>query len=94
MPVAWASAIEPLTLPAGFEWRTDIALLAGVAAKEAVVSTMGTAYSLGDVDPEDAQNLGQLFAEQPQLEQGHGPFPDALRAAVLALLRLPGGHPA
>jgi len=58
-------AIEPLTLPAGFEWRTDIALLAGVAAKEAVVSTMGTAYSLGDVDPEDAQNLGQLLRSNP-----------------------------
>lgn len=58
-------AIEPLTLPAGFEWRTDIALLAGVAAKEAVVSTMGTAYSLGDVDPEDAQSLGQLLQSNP-----------------------------
>ena len=58
-------AIEPLTLPAGFEWRTDIALLAGVAAKEAVVSTMGTAYSLGDVDPEDAQSLGQLLQNNP-----------------------------
>ncbi len=58
-------AIEPATLPAGFEWRTDIALLAGIAAKEAVVSTMGTAYSLGDVDPEDAAPLETLLQQAP-----------------------------
>ena len=58
-------AIEPATLPAGFEWRTNIALLAGIAAKEAVVSTMGTAYSLGDVDPEDAKPLETLLQQAP-----------------------------
>lgn len=57
--------IEPATRPAGFEWRTDIALLAGIAAKEAVVSTMGTAYSLGDVDPEDAKPLEVLLQTAP-----------------------------
>ena len=57
--------IEPVTAPAGFEWRTDIALLAGIAAKEAVVSTLGTAYSLGDVDPEDAKPLEVLLQSTP-----------------------------
>ena len=76
-------AIEPLTLTAGFEWRTDIALLAGVAAKEAVVSTMGTAYSLGDVDPEDSQNLGQLW-QQGDVRAG---------LVVLPLAHRLRGHP-
>ncbi len=31
----------------GFDWRTNVALLSGVAAKEIIISTMGTAYSLG-----------------------------------------------
>ena len=31
----------------GFDWRTNVALLSGVAAKEVIISTMGTAYSLG-----------------------------------------------
>ena len=53
--------IEPVTAPAGFDWRTDIALLAGIAAKEAVVATMGTAYSLGEQDPEDAAPLAELL---------------------------------
>lgn len=51
--------VEPVTRPAGFDWRTDIALLAGIAAKEAVVATMGTAYALGEQDPEDAAPLAE-----------------------------------
>ncbi len=50
-------AVEPFTRPAGFDWRTDIALLAGVAAKESIVATLGTAYALGEQDPEDAAPL-------------------------------------
>lgn len=52
-------AIEPATKPVGFDWRTDIALLAGVAAKEAIVSTLGTAYAIGEQDPEDAAPLAE-----------------------------------
>ena len=56
------TAIEPLTKPAGFDWRTDIALLGGIAAKEAIVSTLGTAYSLGEEDPEEATGLADRLA--------------------------------
>ena len=52
-------ALEPLTRPAGFDWRTDIALVGGFAAKEVIVATLGTAYSLGDIDPEDPTPLAQ-----------------------------------
>ena len=51
--------VEPATLPMGFDWRTDIALIGGIAAKEAIVSTLGTAYSLGEQDPENAAPLAQ-----------------------------------
>lgn len=57
------TAMEPVMAPAGFDWRMNIAVLAGVAAKEVVISTLGTAYSLGEVDPEGAeQTLGQRLA--------------------------------
>lgn len=60
------TALEPASELAGFDWRVNIALLAGVAAKEVVVSTLGTAYSLGDVDPEDAGlSLGQRLHAEP-----------------------------
>ncbi len=57
--------VEPFFAPLGFDWRTDVALLAGVAAKEAVLSTMGTAYSIGEVDPEEAESLGERLARDP-----------------------------
>ena len=56
-------ALEPVMAPAGFDWRTNIALVGGFAAKEVIVSTLGTAYSLGDVDPEEAAPLAQRIAE-------------------------------
>jgi ferrous iron transport protein B len=49
--------IEPVIKPIGFGWKEGVALIAGIAAKEVVVSTLGTLYSLGDVDPENAQPL-------------------------------------
>jgi len=55
--------LEPLTRLAGFDWRTNIALLGGFAAKEVVVSTLGTAYSLGQVDPEDTDSLSKTLAK-------------------------------
>lgn len=41
-------AIEPVTFWAGFDWRTNIALLGGIAAKEVIVSTLSTAYAMND----------------------------------------------
>ena len=54
--------IEPVFAPLGFDWRTDVALFAGVVAKEAILSTMGTAYSIGEVDPEEPESLGERLA--------------------------------
>ncbi len=62
-------ALERISYLAGFDWRTNIALVGGFAAKEVVVSTLGTAYSLGEVDPENAQPLAQRLARNP----GWGP---------------------
>ena len=50
-------SLEPVTRWAGFNWRTNIALVGGFAAKEVVVSTLGTAYALGEVDPEETTSL-------------------------------------
>jgi ferrous iron transport protein B len=58
-------ALEPLSRYAGFDWRTNIALVGGFAAKEVVVSTLGTAYSLGEVDPEATDSLGKKLAASP-----------------------------
>ncbi len=59
------TALEPVSRLAGFDWRTNIALVGGFAAKEIIVSTFGTAYSLGDVDPESAETLSSRIAADP-----------------------------
>jgi len=40
--------IEPIIRPLGFDWRMGVSLVAGSAAKEVVVSTMGVLYQTGD----------------------------------------------
>lgn len=55
--------MEPLTRYAGFDWRTDIALIGGFAAKEVIVATLGTAYSLSDTS--DDTRLAERIAADP-----------------------------
>jgi len=63
------TALEPVTSLAGFNWRTNLSLVGGFAAKEVIVSTLGTAYSLGDVDPEDAAPLSDRLAQDPNFNK-------------------------
>jgi ferrous iron transport protein B len=58
-------ALESVSRWAGFDWRTNIALVGGFAAKEVVVTTLGTAYSMGKVDPEKSGALSQALAQDP-----------------------------
>jgi len=58
-------ALESLSRFAGFDWRTNIALVGGFAAKEVIVSTLGTSYSLGAVDPEMSSSLKHRLARDP-----------------------------
>ncbi len=51
--------MEPVSMYAGFDWRTNIALIGGFAAKEVIVSTLGTAYSMGEIDTEESGSLGE-----------------------------------
>ena len=59
------SFFEPLTRMAGFDWRTNIALLGGFAAKEVIVASLGTVYSMGDVDTQDSDSLGSRLTADP-----------------------------
>ncbi len=58
-------ALESLTRPLGFDWRTNVALVGGFAAKEVVVATLGTAYSLGEVNPEESGSLSEKLKKAP-----------------------------
>ena len=57
--------LEIITRPLGFDYRTNIALVGGFAAKEVVISTLGTAYSLGEVDPDNTSSLSESLKKDP-----------------------------
>jgi ferrous iron transport protein B len=59
------TSIEYVTRFAGFDWRSDIALIGGFAAKEVIVSTLGTAYSLGKVESEETTPLAEQLSNDP-----------------------------
>ncbi|MBU1627819.1 ferrous iron transport protein B [bacterium] len=57
--------LAPVSKLAGFDWQTNVALIGGFAAKEVIVSTLGTAYSMGELDPEHAQPLSEKLSSDP-----------------------------
>ncbi len=57
--------VEPAIQPIGMDWRSGVALIAGVAAKEVVVSTFGTIYSLGEVDVDHPDSLKTALQKDP-----------------------------
>ncbi|MEN8190783.1 MAG: ferrous iron transport protein B [Thermodesulfobacteriota bacterium] len=57
--------LESLSVYAGFDWRTNIALLGGFAAKEVIISTLGTAYSMGEMDDVKSDSLGKRLQRDP-----------------------------
>jgi len=79
-------AIEPIIKPLGFDWKTGVALVAGFAAKEVVVSTMGTLYSIEDEDAlaEEEEGAVKSFADRARENSGYTP----LTAYVLMLFIL------
>ena len=76
--------VEPVVKPIGLDWRSGIALIAGIAAKEVVVSTFGTVYSLGEVDPGETGSL----RESMQKDSSWNPL-KALAFLIFSLIYLP-----
>ena len=53
----FGKVIEPVVKPLGWDWRIGVGVLASFPAREVIVATLGTIYSLGgDVD-ENSQGL-------------------------------------
>ena len=72
---------EPLVEPLGFDWKMNVALQAGLAAKEVVVSTLGVLYSLGE-DMSDTTSLEERIRKEI-------PLPSAIAFIVVIMIYLP-----
>lgn len=58
-------AIAPAVKPLGWDWKIGVGAIASFPAREVIVATLGTIYSLGaDVDEEDAGLLGAIRAAE------------------------------
>ena len=75
--------LEPLIRPLGFDWRIGIALVTGLAAKEVVVSTMGTIYSIGQSEGAPKE-LKSILRNDPSFSRA-----TALSLMVFVLLYIP-----
>ncbi len=57
--------LSVITAPLGFDWRVNVALIGGFAAKEVVLSTLGTAFSVSDHQGVGQGSLSSKLAREP-----------------------------
>ncbi len=58
--------VEPVFEPMGANWKMDVGLIAGLGAKEIVVSTLGVLYSGEDIDVDDEEQTSNLSSQLAQ----------------------------
>lgn len=78
-------AVNPVMEPLGFNWRASVAALAGVPAKEIVVSTLGVLYT-NDEATTDARLGARLEAVNPAT--GHPDFTPAIALSFMVFILL------
>ncbi len=65
--------IQPVMAPLGFDWKTSVSLLAGITAKEIVISTMGVLFLSDNSEGEDVNSLQEkLIKEKHQYGKHKG----------------------
>ena len=77
-------AVAPALDPLGFDWRMDVGLLAGVAAKELVVSSLGVMYAGEEGDVVDENDTALQSALKNNV-----PLPAAVAFMIFVLLYFP-----
>ena len=53
----FGKAIEPAIEPLGFDWRMGVSILAGIPAKEIIVSTMGVLFTSTGAEPQGQEDV-------------------------------------
>lgn len=80
--------VNPIMEPLGFHWRASVATLAGIPAKEIVVSTLGVLYT-GDEEADDASLSTRLTAVNPSTGMADFSAASALSFMIFILLYCP-----
>ena len=77
-------AVAPVMAPMDFDWRLDVGLLTGVAAKELVVSSLGVMYA-----GEPAEAAGENDTQLQAALASSVSFPSAIAFMIFVLLYFP-----
>lgn len=81
-------AVNPVMEPLGFHWRATVATLAGIPAKEIVVSTLGVLYT-GNEEIDDASLAARITAPNPITNKPDFTAASALSFIIFILLYCP-----
>ncbi len=81
-------AVNPVMEPAGFHWRATVAVLAGIPAKEIVVSSLGVLYT-GDEEVAESKLSERIKAPNPVTSKPDFTSASALAFMVFVLLYFP-----
>ena len=81
-------AVNPVMEPAGFHWRATVAVLAGIPAKEIVVSSLGVLYT-GDEEVAESKLSERIKAANPVTGKPDFTSASALAFMVFVLLYFP-----
>jgi len=85
----FGTMLENVTQYAGFQWQTNIALIGGFAAKEVILSTLSTAYSLGSYNPKNDRDNNFELLKQKLLADPNWNLPAVLSVFLFMLLYAP-----
>jgi ferrous iron transport protein B len=73
-------AIEPLIAPLGFDWKIGVGLVASLAAREVIVSTLAQIYAASE---EDEVSLREAIQNDVHPDTGEKVFTNATAASLL-----------
>jgi ferrous iron transport protein B len=79
--------IEPAVKPLGWDWKIGVAVIASFPAREVIISTLGTIYSLGSAEDHESEGL-QAQMKDAQWPDGRPVFSLATAMSIMIFFAL------
>jgi ferrous iron transport protein B len=84
------SFIQPAMKYAGFDWKVNVALFSGVAAKEVIISTMGIVYGLGETNADSEGDKTEVTPLKTRISSDPSYSPlSALSLMIFVMIYIP-----